>query len=90
MALRAADCTVTPDGNNGRLLRALPFGPVTRVLVDLDGSTVIATVANPPPEWLARIPPGTPVGFTAETAATRILEEAGQPVLSRLEETSER
>jgi ABC-type sulfate/molybdate transport systems ATPase subunit len=73
VALRAADCRVAPDGEPVTLVRALPFGAVTRVVVRSGGDEVVAEAAAPEPDWLARLEPGDRCGLVVEPRAAREL-----------------
>jgi hypothetical protein len=73
VALRAADCRVAPEGEPVTLVRTLPFGSVTRVVVRSDGDEVVAEAAAPGPDWLARLQPGDRCGLVVEPRAAREL-----------------
>jgi hypothetical protein len=59
--VRATDVTVIPDGRTARVERLLPLGPRTRIIIEFDGSRILSDTANPPPEPLTELQPGSPI-----------------------------
>jgi ABC-type Fe3+/spermidine/putrescine transport system ATPase subunit len=82
VALRSTDCLAAPRGTEAdedlvsipaRLRQAIPLGPISRVVAEVDGRRLVATAPAPPPAWLAALRRGDPV-------AVHVRAERARPV----------
>ena len=77
VAVRAEDCDVrpagTPGGATATLLRVLPAGSTARVVTEIEGHRLTASVSVPVPPWLAALRAGDPVIVAIRPGAARPL-----------------
>jgi ABC-type sulfate/molybdate transport systems ATPase subunit len=87
LALRLEDCTVEPPGPAGSeadgavrvagtLGRVVPLGPISRVSVVVEGTSLLAIATAPAPAWLAALAPGDTIVLRFDRQRTRPLRPA--------------